>query len=494
MLFLTGILFLPLLQQRLQFINVAPLGGFYSVPAKPVLSKATWLDGTFAEGANTYFDFNLGFRPWLIRCRNTFYYWVLQSSGQYDFMVGKHRNIFYNNNVYAATGKDFVGKEFISNRIKKLAYVADKLSEKGIKLFVVLAPGKANLYTADLPMAYLPADSVNTNYYWLKKNLVANKLPLIDFHEQYAQLKKTSPYPIYSYGSLHWSTYHYMHSWDSILNYINSLGGKPVSDFVIGPVVQSDSASLQEMDQLPGMNVFGTLQKQTYYYPKYAYRNVPVAKAKTLFISDSFVLTFMANNLTNDAMDAQCWFYHRDVYPQSYTKPLALRDINYWGELYKQDYVCVLMSEVTWGEAGFEFADKVYNHLTDGINAMLIEFDSKVMSQYTFISSDLNSKQMITSKAVANNISFERMAYLDAIYLINLDFTNNLGADTTYKLLFDKIAGSKLMAEHLAQKDKKYALGSDRFYVEAFTKYVTLSKVLPAQLDSLLQLKSNKPL
>jgi hypothetical protein len=136
----------------------------------------------------------------------------------------------------------------------------------------------------------------------------------------------------------------------------------------------------------------------------------------------------------------------------------------------------------------------VYNHLTDGINAMLIEFDSKVMSQYTFISSDLNSKQMITSKAVANNISFERMAYLDAIYLINLDFTNNLGADTTYKLLFDKIAGSKLMAEHLAQKDKKYALGSDRFYVEAFTKYVTLSKVLPAQLDSLLQLKSNKPL
>jgi hypothetical protein len=28
MLFLTGILFLPLLQQRLQFINVAPLGGF----------------------------------------------------------------------------------------------------------------------------------------------------------------------------------------------------------------------------------------------------------------------------------------------------------------------------------------------------------------------------------------------------------------------------------------------------------------------------------
>jgi hypothetical protein len=85
----------------------------------------------------------------LIRCRNTFYYWVLQSSGQYDFMVGKHRNIFYNNNVYAATGKDFVGKEFISNRIKKLAYVADKLSEKGIKLFVVLAP-KKQIYTQQI--------------------------------------------------------------------------------------------------------------------------------------------------------------------------------------------------------------------------------------------------------------------------------------------------------------------------------------------------------
>lgn len=490
MLFLAAILFIPLVQQRLQIFDVAPLGGYYTVPEKPLLNKSTWLDGSFAEGANAYFDFNLGFRPWLIRCRNTFYYWILNSSGQYDFVVGKNRNIFYNNNVYSATGKDFVGKEFISKRIEKLDFVASKLKERGIKLFVVIAPGKANLYTADFPLAYKPADSIKTNYYWLRNSLKQSNLKYIDFHKQYNQLKNTTSYPLFSNASLHWSTYHYMHSWDSILHFMNAMGGKTVSDFVFGPVIKSDSASLQEMDQLPGMNVFGLLEKQTYYYPKYSYKNIPDKKAKALFISDSFFLTFLANNITNDAMDAQCWFYHREIYPQSYTKQTTLNDIDYWGEFFKNDYVCIMMSEVTWGQAGFEFADKAFNYFTDELATLHADFDGSVMNQYAFISNDAGYRNLIEAKAKENKISFNRMAYLDALYLIGLQSYQQTGNDTSYQSLIATLSNHAYITAAIAAKDSSYATGSSVNYIEAFAKYLASKHVSKTHLDSLLQLKA----
>lgn len=452
--FLMGVLCLPNIQYFFKLINEEPLGGAFIKPGAPYFSKQFWFEGSYQESFNKAYNASFGFHNTLIRLRNQFYFSVLHASAEPDFMRDKYDYIHARNNLRSVTGDDFKGEPFFDERMRKLKVVSDSLNAHGIPLLFVIAPGRSNILRNQLPPRYHPADSVNTNYYWLNKKVQQYGIDNINFHQYFLDIKDTVSYPLFYKNGIHWSMVSFTYAYDSILRKMETYHNTPLARFHPNyKTVIVDSANTQDTDQLPGMNLFSHANDETFYYPYWYVDNVPHPLPKLLCIGDSYFLTFLFQHMTDSVFDYQYWFYHNTVYPQSFTKETNILDIDYWQTVMNADYILIVTSEVSWESAGFDFVENAYNYFKNPeatiVRTNIEVITKKVLGMNDYIKRTPDFMKTEIDKAAQNKISIAEMTLRDAFYLVEVDYQQKLNDEVAFQNLYSNYKQSKTIATYI---------------------------------------------
>ncbi len=287
-------LWLPLLQQGKPVMTTKPLKGAFEIPEKPELSQESWWNASYQNQFNSYYEYQVGLRPWLIRLRNQLYYWLYDQSTTY-VTPGKS-NQFYSWDYWAAfQGLDYLGEEMIADKVKLLSTLKDSLQRRNKDLLCVIAPNKVRYMPEYLPDRLSTEAGKRTNYKSFTEMLAAHQVPTIDFNQSFIERKDTVLNPLFASTSTHWSAYGMHLGISMVIDSLEALGQRNLINMRYADWVMKDSCIDSDRDMVDLMNLLFPPATEPLAFPIYNLDTTGRAEpARVLIIGDSFFWNFYA--------------------------------------------------------------------------------------------------------------------------------------------------------------------------------------------------------
>lgn len=415
---LLALLFIPWVQNKLHPVSLRPLAGAIAQPEYQPFQLKNWFTGEYQETKETFLNASFGFRNFFVRLNNQISFSLFHKARANGVIIGKENYLFEENYIRAINGTDFIGTDSTLHRFKLLQLVSDSLKAHGKDLIVVLAAGKGTFYREYIP-DHRKKPKSNTNYEMHASLARDSDLHVIDFNRYLLNEKTTSPYPLYPRYGIHWSTYAACRIADSLTRYIEHIREIDLPG-VYFTEVRKEPAHGDDIDISEGMNLLFALKPDTMGYPlmKFEPDNGQV-KPSLLVISDSYFWGMYNFGIARCFRECHFWFYNQQVYPETFTKPLATSDLNLKEQLMKHDVVVIMATEANLAKLGWGFIEKAARvfSLTPE-EQQQADFDLKVKALTDYIKTDKAWLEAIKKKAEAKNISLDSMIELDAIYMV----------------------------------------------------------------------------
>jgi hypothetical protein len=408
------ILMVPLLQKKFHFFEETPLKGAVQKVEESYFSFNRWFSGEYQSGEEKYLNDNFGLRNFFVRLNNQLAYTFFNKAKANNVIIGKDNYLFEKNYLKAYTGQDYIGYDSIENRMAKLKEIQDYLERNNKSLLLVFAAGKGTFYPEYFPDDWKAEENRVTNfdkYLTLAKEKGINH---IDFNTYFKLNKESSPYPLYPKHGIHWSHYGMCLVVDSLFSYLEKERNIKVADIVWNDVEVSE-AKKSDYDIADGMNLLFPPKKEELAYPQYKIiSNEGDTKPSVIVISDSFYWGMFNEGIPARAFsDQHFWFYNRQIYPDSYTKPLDVSEIDLSEEINNHEIFIIISTEATLPGLGWGFIENTYDLIKNGKSSDN-SFSKKVKELITYIRTDKNWMKSIEQKAKDRNISVDSMLTLDA--------------------------------------------------------------------------------
>jgi hypothetical protein len=241
-------------------------------------------------------------------------------------------------------------------------------------------------------------------------------------------MKDTSQCILYPKYGIHWSYYGMVLATDSLIHHVEKLVSKDLPDLIIGNNIYSRKLKPMDYDIADGMNLLWQLPSTPMCYPETKWENAAgKSQPKTILIGDSFYWSMFQEGIwKNSFSPGGFWFYNRQIYPDSFTKPLKVEDVNYWQYISTNDVFILLVTEAnlpkfSWGFADAAlsaFNDKSFSN-SDALRAKALQEQLELAKQINNIRSNKKWMEDIQKKARKNNISIDSMLVLDAKWMID---------------------------------------------------------------------------
>lgn len=421
-LLLGALLFLvaPWIQNNLNVINVTPLSGAITTPAKPEFTFKKWFTAEYQEAAEKWLNQTFGFRNLFIRINNQIAFSLFKKAKANGVIVGKENYLFEENYIKAYYGTDFVGADSINNRMYRLARISDTLLKLNKNLILVFAAGKGSFYPEFFPEKYHTTRKT-TNYEAHLQKALELGINHIDFNKYFVDQKRISKYPLYPQYGIHWSYYGMGLAADSIIHFIEHLRGIDMPD-LYWDTIEMSQPRMDDYDIADGMNIKFRLKSFQMAYPRYLFEP---AEGKTrpsvLVVSDSYYWGMYNFGISNVFSTSHFWFYNKQVYPESFKTPVDAAQENPADVVNQHDVFVIMATEATLPGLGWGFIEKLYNHFYPVVarhNARETT-NEKVAAMRDYIKTDARWMELIRKKAADNKISVDSMLTLDATYEVN---------------------------------------------------------------------------
>jgi hypothetical protein len=364
---LFALLWLPFVQELTRFYKENELKGAYIKPPKPVFSIDSIKTLTFQKQFEDYENNNFGFRPFLVRAKNSFDYLLFKELSLEDNVAGKDDFIFSRSSVERTLGISYNGKEKNEYSVSRILNMSQGLDKKGCKLLVVLAPSKESIIPEYLPEQYKNKQKVNTDYNDLATGIKKAEIPLVDLCAYFKQMKDTFAYGLFTKTGFHWSAYSSSFAQDHLLSSIEDLLGKPMPFYTRTGVEWSDTARDSDADFEDPLNLLFSLGQKKYVYPKL--QMVPSSlsnyRPKVIIIGDSFFWQIKNQKILANVFseDSKYWYYFaNNSFPLGDVPGVPLKDLNIINELETADLVILFGSLGTTNLFPFGVADYYYDH------------------------------------------------------------------------------------------------------------------------------------
>ena len=352
-------LLLPAIQKKFNFIDVEPLSGAITPPQKAVFSIRNWFTGEYQKQSEKYLDESFGFRSLFIRTHNQIAFSLFNKAKANGVLIGKNNYLYEENYLKAYNGWDFVGEKAIKSRLSKIKYLQDTLQKLNKTFILIFAAGKGSFYPEYFPKAY-KVKPKRTNYKTYISICKKMKINCIDFNAYFLQQKNKSTYPLYPKYGIHWSIYGMGIAADSIIHYIESKRGIKMPHIYWNKITIEDAKDT-DYDIGYGMNLLHKITDNPMAYPVFQFENDSnKVKPSSLFISDSFYWGMFNLGISNVFTDNQFWFYNEEVYPESYSKPLKVRDLDLKKCIASKDVIVILATEATLPKLGWGAIESMY--------------------------------------------------------------------------------------------------------------------------------------
>lgn len=354
---------IPTLQTIFPFLDEKPLNGAVVLNEKPEASLSSWFDGSYQEQTEAYLKDHFGFRPYFVRLHNQINYSLFGEIAAKSVVRGKDGYLFEENYLKAYYGMDHVGDEVIEQETTKLKQVQDSLAKKGISLLVVLAPGKGSFYPEYFPEEWKGLEKRATNYDSYKRTFKEKGVHFIDLKAWFSKMKHKSPYPLYPKAGIHWSKYGEYLAADSLLRYLNMNMGLNCGSIELGSIETSAENRDGDYDIGEGANLLFQLPTYPMAYPNYSF----ITKGETdrvLVVSDSYYWGLFNKGISLHCFgNGQFWFYNEGIYPDSYEKPITVKDISVVNEVNKNKAVILMTTDANLFRFPYGFVDRILNEM-----------------------------------------------------------------------------------------------------------------------------------
>lgn len=415
---------LPAIQKEYAFVKVKKLDGDFILAEKPAFSWADWYGGKYQFAYDKYLEDHIGFRDFFVRLTNQIDFSLYRIPHAEGVVVGKNDQLFEFDYIRAFTGEDYIGKDNIDRKIRKLKFIQKYLKEeKNIDLVLVFEPGKASFYPECIPDRYLDFVSSNTNFDSFLSKAIEYQVNYIDFRTYFNSMKGTKSYPLYPQYGIHWSIYGMSFAADSLISYIETIRNIDLPEYVI------DSLQIEKIARRPDYDVGKTLnllfqlhEKEKLAYPAYRFNENPLKeKPMVLTIADSYYWNIFNTGIPKNLFKNETfWYFNKQIYPDYYFQPKTVADINLQEEIEKQDVIFLMITERFLFKFGWNFIEDVFK-----LYGPTSEFDK--MHDYKCMVWNYNVWFTNTiNDAKKRNISLEEILDLIAEYTYGQDNLNNL--------------------------------------------------------------------
>ena len=385
--FVMMILVFPAVQEDLKVIISKPLSGLFSVVARPEFTSQGWFRQEYQEQYRQHTEDFPGFKSDLVRLFNQVDYSLFSIAHASKVVIGKKGYPFGTEYIRSCQGKNFVGTRYCNEKVRLLKIIQDRLwNEKRIFLLVVFAPDKATFFPEYIPTRFRNTEAVNTNYSWYKNRCLEAGVNMIDFNGFFRSAKDTSRYPLYPKTGIHWSNYGAVKAADSLARYLTAKTPFRVPRMVVDKIEVRNKAGEDDTDIEMAMNLIWKIPHPDYAYPQYHFASdTAQKKSACLFIGDSFYWNwYYPGIIGNMFSNVDFWYYGKDIYPQTFTKPVNIGELNFMNEVGRQNIIVFLQTNGGYGNLGFDFIDRMYAE-TDPAHSRLLYYEKQIRGSQSWM-------------------------------------------------------------------------------------------------------------
>ena len=179
------------------------------------------------------------------------------------------------------------------------------------ELIILIAPNKANYYSAHIP-TYLQRDKKISNYDYYVKKLDELNFNVLDVNNWFLKMGTKNEYPLFTKTGTHWSHYAASLVADSLIGYIERKINREMYHFEIDSLDFSFTRKANtDYDIGDLMNTLFAVDDNSYGFPS-SFKSIPNSdnyKPSMIVIADSFVWTIYRDYFSSCFYDVEYWYY-----------------------------------------------------------------------------------------------------------------------------------------------------------------------------------------
>jgi hypothetical protein len=285
-----------------------------------------------------------------------------------QMVYGKQNQFFAYPELQAYYGLSFPDNDSIQLQIDKLSVICDSLNRKGVKLLLVLGPGKSQIMPEYMPFAVNNPVKSENGLYSFRKKLVRSNIPHIDCIPWFRKLRQQRKDEIYPPFGVHLTYYSDCMLIDSTVKRVSELLEKKLRAPIFYGMKPHADARSRDAELLTMGNVTFSPAYPTWLTSPDSIgfsRNKDEETARVLGIGDSYYTNFLFTGVTDAVFQSgEHWYYFSSIRP-SRSHFSEVWELDLKAELERNE--CILL---VYNPAGLynylgRFVDETYLMYTD---------------------------------------------------------------------------------------------------------------------------------
>ncbi|MCQ2958679.1 MAG: hypothetical protein MJ198_00625 [Bacteroidales bacterium] len=419
------IFFLPMIQEHFTIFTFVPLNGVSQKTEIQPLTLENYTKGTWQGSIEKYISENYGFREPSVRLYNQFLWDCFKKTFSKTIVRNEENWLFekmfvqdyYESLQYNYSENPEELKKKFATEAKRLYFIQEILKEYGKNLFVLVEPGKGDIYPEHLPenktynrTKYFSA----VEYYpYLFDSLHVNH---IDVNAWFKQMKDTASFNLYPQTGTHWSNIAAAYATDSLLRYMEKLGNINMKNISLSKPYYSNENKNPDADLEGLLNLQRKIQleKPNQYVDATVIPDSTAVKPRMIVIGDSYLWNISYQiNLKEFFHSSPYWYYNSTIYwHNAYKSTSEITDLA--NQLINTDYIMISYCSTMLYNLGNSFIPKALVNICYNQE----QIDSVEMTIQQDILNNAEWKKNIEDKAVKQNAEFTALLKENALYTL----------------------------------------------------------------------------
>jgi hypothetical protein len=360
--------FLPALQEQFPVLQVERIVGYFGTTKKPNFYGKRWMSGQYQQVYEAYVKNKNVLQPTAIRLKSQMDFSLYGDIMHANILSGKNGFLFQKEGCEAYIGRDFMGEEWIRNKVEKLSFITTHFQKEGIPFLVLLPPLKARIMSEHLPGFYQKNASDQTNWAVFPNFLKEFNIPTLTFSFMEKASEQT-PYPFYPPSGQHWTKYGAALAADTIKEDLAKILDIEMVEMLWKDSVELSDAKVEfDNELIAGANFIWNPPLEPLPYPNIRYiENDSTIRPNVLSVGDSFYKLILEFGIVDGLFDRQStfWYYNHEIYPLRLEngRRLTNKDLDVLAEIRQRDVVIITVFEDNLERFDFGFVDMVYDLL-----------------------------------------------------------------------------------------------------------------------------------
>lgn len=434
------LLFFPILQQTTGMFSVRPLNGVFVPTPKPEPSLESYQNNVYQPQIEKYVSENFGLREPFIRLYNQ-YLWDFYRKTN----VSKEQLEFGEKGWFFAPGaiSDYYQRQFhyfaadslqmasmLSREAQRILQLQEVLESHGTHLFVCLVPAKDLVcpeYLPKEPDTIYKGESKISARFFNEEEFTRLGVNHLNLERYFLQMKDTADFMLFPKTGMHWSRYAALYGADTIVRYMEHLGGINMRNLVIGPRTLGNAIDPDDdLEQL--LNLQRPVRKPKYYYAECMTDGDTTAiKPKVIVVGDSFWWTIAVQIPIYEVFStAPYWYYNSTIYYDSRYNSVSQVDLA--EELLSADFVVLSYCATQQYRMNDGFTQKALEALNvEGAAMDSASFiERETLRVICDLIADPNAMKSIREKAERYNKTIAKAVRDDANWIVNYKIEQGL--------------------------------------------------------------------